>query len=224
MKTVILVPWRGGDAHRERLWAFVRPLWERFGWPVVEGRSPAGPFNRSAAVNDAARRAGAWDIAVIIDADTYVLPAQVRRAIATAQSTGSLSYPHTRWRGLSASGTRVVMAGYRGPWDRYAVQTLPMTVSSCLAVPRGLWETVGGMDERFRGWGFEDRAFHIACDTFGGVERIPGPVFHLWHTSKHRHRRGEVDYQRNQALSRRYRAAWHDRAAVARLLSEARAA
>ena len=49
-------------------------------------------------------------------------------------------------------------------------------------MPREAFELVGGMDERFRGWGGEDVSFMRALDTLYGKHRtFNGPVYHLWH-------------------------------------------
>jgi hypothetical protein len=40
---------------------------------------------------------------------------------------------------------------------------------------------MGGFDERFRGWGWEDMAFKTVVLTRYGAEHLPGEVIHLWH-------------------------------------------
>lgn len=52
----------------------------------------------------------------------------------------------------------------------------------CQIMPREAFITVGGMDERFRGWGGEDRAFLMALDhLWGPHQNLPGQILHLWH-------------------------------------------
>ena len=41
--------------------------------------------------------------------------------------------------------------------------------------------TVGGHDERYRGWSYEDIEFHGRLVASGGVRRLPGMLPHLWH-------------------------------------------
>ena len=69
MTTIIIVPYRPDNGQRDKLWRHVkrRLTLEQPTWSIVEGRSPDGPFNRSAAINDAA--GCDWDTAVITDAD-----------------------------------------------------------------------------------------------------------------------------------------------------------
>ena len=71
VNTVILVPRRDDNGYRDELWAWTQGWWEReqSHMPIIEGYHTDGLFNRSAAINTAARIAGDWDVAVIIDAD-----------------------------------------------------------------------------------------------------------------------------------------------------------
>jgi hypothetical protein len=186
VNTVILVPRRSDGGHRDRLWDFCRKWWlnNHPDWPIIEGASPDGPFNRSAAINDAARQAGAWDVAVVLDTDVIVNPECVQVAVNTAATSGRMVITHRERVDLSRRGTEQVLAGYRGPWrTRTMVERVwGSSDSSCVAIPRTLWDEVGGFDERFVGWGYEDTAFVITCErATGPVVKLDGEVFHLWH-------------------------------------------
>jgi len=184
-RVAVLVPWRLSDPHRERLWTFCKAWWlERHpDWPIFEAPGPVGLFNRAAAVNQAARQAGDWDVALVLDTDVIVNPEAVNEAVHRASTTGRLIITHSRRVDLTRNGTEKVLAGYRGPWTRRPIMDRAWDVSesSCIAVPRTLFDAVGGFDERFAGWGYEDTAFVIACERTAGFEKLPGDVFHLWH-------------------------------------------
>jgi len=83
MKPVILVPRRDDNGYRDELWQWVRAWWEReqSHMPIIEGYHTDGLFNRSAAINTAARIAGDWDVAVIIDADVICDPERVKEIL-----------------------------------------------------------------------------------------------------------------------------------------------
>lgn len=185
MKVGVLVPRRADGGHRDRLWSYARKRWEQDlpDWPIHEGHHDTGPFNRSAAINTAARLAGDWDVAVVADSDVVIDPQAVVDAAAKAHGTGRLVITHTERVDLSRLGTEKVLSGYAGPWNRRPImeRVWKVSESSCIAVPRSLFDKVGGFDERFEGWGYEDTAFVIACERAGGVERLRGQVFHLWH-------------------------------------------
>jgi hypothetical protein len=244
-RTVILVPRRDDGGWRDRLWAYCRERWQRIApdVPIYEGYHTDGPFNRSAAVNAAAALAdkdGPWDMAVVIDGDVLVKKRNLDAAVARAYETGKVTWGHRRWRGVNEYWTGRILADQHAPMeylgddldsrdmDILVERTNPISWSCCIAVPRAVWDSLGGFDERFQGWGFEDMAFQsVVCGLYGW-ERIEDDVYHLWHP-----RGGEAggraskngnEYTReaitNARLGRRYMvalrrdAALHDRSDV----------
>jgi hypothetical protein len=193
MRTVILVP-RRAHPERDKLWEWCRARWQAIlpDVSIYEGHHDDGPFNRSAAINRASRLAdadGRWNVAVVIDADIFIRRSQVEQAIATARQTGMVTWAHRRWRGIREDWTPRILRDHRdfGPeidrddMDLFVERTNPISWSCCIAIPRQVWDDLGGFDERFRGWGFEDMAFQsIICGLYGH-ERVQGDVYHLWH-------------------------------------------
>jgi len=179
MTVPVLVPYRPDGGHRDRLWRFVRTWF--WGVPpvscdytVVVGRSPDGPFNRAAAVNAAAAAAGDWDVAVIADADTWVPGAQLDSAVRLARQTGRLAAAFTAVIELDEASTEVLVGGELAHIPISAVVNLGIrrvrveplvTQSSMLAVPRALWDRIGGFDEGFVGWGCCDSETEILTRT-----------------------------------------------------------
>lgn len=226
MRVVLLVPRRDDGGHRDRLWEWCRARWERYfpDLPIYEGHHDDGPFNRSAAINRAARIAdadGRWDIGIVIDSDVFLTVRQVRKAIATAQRTGRVTWGHRRWRGFSEDQTRRVIHPRdpidfgpdidRDDMDIYVERTNPISWSCFVAFPRPVWDAIGGFDERFVGWGFEDMAVKALVTGLHGWERIDADVYHLWHPrSGERIVKGQPaetatpEYLMNARLGRRY--------------------
>lgn len=224
-RTVILVPRREDHGPRDRTWAWVKRWWQT-NLPrltIYEGHHNDGLFNRSAAVNRAAALADSerrWDVAVLIDADVICDPAQVREAIDYAvDHPDRLVLPFSRRHNLNPFGSARIMAGDTGSWRRYIAKTYNDMCSSCVMVPRPLWDAVGGFDEAFRGWGFEDTAFAIACETFGGssLHKIDGELWHLYHPTAPEGKRSTPSYQSNRARREAYSAALGDPDAIRRL-------
>lgn len=185
LRVVVVVPRRSDGGRRDELWGYVKRWWgEHFpAWPIIEGHHDDGPFNRSKAINDALRDRE-WDVVFITDGDSFVDdPRQVAEAVARAAGTGRISFAHNHFVGLKQRPSDAILAGEatpRFPTDRWWDDR--NTASSALAVPRSLWDRVGGFDERFVGWGGEDVAFSLACNVLGGgEERVRGKVWHLWH-------------------------------------------
>lgn len=179
-----LVPRRPDNGRRDALWEFVQGFWadKLPEAKMVEGDHLDGPFNRGAAINRAAEAAGDWDVAVIADADVVTDPERVLHAVALARETGRVCLPYSRYVGLGEPMTNRILAGYDGDWTPGKRLTMDTHISSLIAIHRDLWETVRGFDERFAGWGYDDIAFIEACRVLGGgIDRMPGTVWHLWH-------------------------------------------
>ena len=227
MNVAILVPRRAGRPDRDRLWTFAWACWadDHPEWPIIEGHHDTGPFNRAAALNRASALAGDWDVAVLIDADVIIDPRQIRTAVEVAAATGRpvLAY-HERIH-LTARGTKRILDGYRGDWraSRMVKQVLLDSCSGAVVVTRPLWEKVGGFDELFAGWGWEDVAFRCAVETLTGAELIQlgGNIWHLHHIDSRESNHLAPTFAANEARGLRYRAAHWDVAATQRLLDEA---
>lgn len=208
MRVVIAVPRRAGIADRDRLWDYCRNHWEAEhpDWQIIEGESPDGPFNRSAAINDAASRIeGDWDVILVVDADVIATPAQVVAAVERANETNRLTFAYTKYHALSETFTAQVLKGDRGDWNRGVRARMTTHASSIIAVPRPLWERVGGFDDRCEGWGHDDTIFAHVCRVMGGgCERIPGVVWHLFHKPSPEARKGAGGHRASAALAKRY--------------------
>lgn len=231
MKVRLIVPRRADNGERDKLWAYCKAFWaeQRPAWKIVEGDHTEGPFNRSAAINKAAE--GEWDIAVILDGDTVVDPDRVDAGIERATETGRLTLPFKVRNLIGRDGTRRILAGHIGSWNRFvAARQTPDDayeyISGCQIVPRKLWDEVGGFDERFEGWGGEDDAFHAACMALAGQDaredRLDGEAWHLWHRPSANADHRTATWKQAKALSDRYIAAAEDWNAMRALLAEPR--
>lgn len=210
MKTVVLVPYRSDNGgRRDRSWRYVRNhLTRHHDYPIFMGESPEGPFNRSAAINHAADQCE-WDVAVIVDADTFVPAQQLSQAVEIAKEPWRLVAAFTYVVELSRMASDKYLAGNArfgegGVRRRDSELTIQ---SSALVVHRSLFERVGGFDENFVGWSAEDNAFWRACTLHAGdPARVEGPAYHLWHRPARPHWQND-DYQANQKRWQQYLAA-----------------
>lgn len=208
LRAVILVPLRADGGRRDALWEFTRTHWEALGWPIFEGHHEEGRFNASAARNAAALAAGDWEVAVFVDADTIMLDHEpVRQGVKLAARSGQFVRPYQRYWMTDESGADALMATGKRPASGIRPLRPTDAHGGVNIVPRALWDTLGGYDERFRGWGSEDSAFEIAARMLGGFQQTPGEVFHLWHPLSADRSTGDSGYQANVALRLRYEAA-----------------
>lgn len=237
---VVLVPRRADGGRRDEIWAWIQDRWasELPDWPLHVGtHDDGGPFNRAIAVNEAARAAGGWDVAVIADSDSFCGTGQLIEAVNTAVRTGLMTLAFTRFCYLTPAGSEKVMAGFDGSWERYIEWTLNGGCSSMVAMPRPVWDAIGGMDEGFVGWGEEDIALSVSAQTLApgrqvhepgqdvwqlrhGFHRLPGDCWHLWHPVSETNDPNLPGYKANVARRERYVDAAHQPEKMRALLDE----
>jgi hypothetical protein len=220
-RTVFLVPRRRDNGPRDAIWEYCKTRWARLfpDWQIYEGHHNDGPFNRSAAVNVAAEEAGDWDVGIVIDSDIIESQANVVEAVRRAREAGEVTWAHRRWRGMTEAWTKRILDDRRdfGPElprdeiDLLVDRTNPVSWSCCIAIPRTTFDHMGGFDERFEGWGFEDMAFQSLVVGLYPWSRVEGDVVHLWHPrSEERIIPGQgrltatKEYVVNARLGRRY--------------------
>lgn len=236
MNVSIVTARRADHGWRDQLWAHCLTRWRGLPWPVTENSGPDGPFSRSGAINAAAARSEPWDVLLIVDGDVILESlGQAVDAVELAATSGRVVYAHDHLTMFEDPADRfadshtarnatwaVLQGADPGVTARAAGFTRhPNTWSSCIAVPDLLWREVGGFDERFVGWGWEDLAF--MCSTFaiaGGVDRIRGDAYHLWHHRMWEANEGSQHHNANMVLGQRYLAAKLDADAMRAIIEE----
>jgi hypothetical protein len=188
MRVSVLIPFRGDDGHRDKLWSYVRNLWEQLPVELVVGSDPGDqPFNVARAFNDAASRA-TGDLFVLFGADQ--LPDIDRIAWALNQAEdGAFWCPLFAATGAYREhDTRLIVENGANPANYDFAQWAPFC-TGILAVTRDGWVEINGMDERFFGWGCEDTAVRMALEVILGPAPEPtGTLACLWHPAAPRDR------------------------------------
>lgn len=157
------------------------------------------------------------EVVVISDADTFPESAPLRAAIAQAASSGLVHLPYTEYHWLGARGSAELLDGTAAPDCDFE-----LVLGACSGVyvttPRTWWSH-GGQDERFRGWGFEDAAWFLAHGALLGAppRRHPGRVFAMHHETQLRQ---GMQFDRNEQLFHRYRAASQSAEVMLQLVEE----
>lgn len=183
-----LIPFRDSDGTRTEAATWIRARWMAH-YPdaefIVESDDGLDPFNKSMAVNKAFSKSHG-EIIVILDADTWV-PEELFQQALTRVTSGTAAWviPATvSWR-LTESATRRIIAhdpSQQMYYSRPDIEQVSGVVGFCHVLPRSAFEMVGGMDERFRGWGGEDGAFKMSVNTlWGSADRLHGTLVSLWH-------------------------------------------
>lgn len=229
----VLIPFRDDGTRSETLewikkrWATVLPNAE-----IIVGTDEGTPFSKTAAVNDAYSRA-TGDVFIVSDADSWADVSVMRPAIASAAASGRLVVPWSialrTGEEDSAAILKMDPAGHIDTGTHLRGKALPPptanTAGILFVIRRDAFEFVCGMDERFRGYGFEDVAFRRACDALlPSTIYQRGQVISLSHARPRNMRArtwGEDDNGRmNTELGGRYAKAERSRAAMRDLCNE----
>ncbi len=217
MRAVVIVLWQPGDPWRERLWAYARARWEAIGLEVIEGTAA----NLWQCRNAGARAAGAWDAAIFADADIVLAaPEQAHAALAKAVAANAYTACYSELDMLSEDDTRSVLAGANPNQVGVAHQWFGVWIGA-YAIGRALWDDLGGYDERFAPYAGQDIAIIQAAGTLGGLDRVPGTAYHLWHESAPA--RGRAPGEGTGDLWPRYTAATHHPEKMRELLAPLKA-
>ncbi len=259
----ILVPFQSTEAWRLNVWHWEHryikdhlPTAE-----IIVGTDPKSqkkfwrpnpkPFSKTAAVNNAFKRSHG-DVIVILDADTYIdtdVIVQCADRIRDARELGARVWfiPYMWIYRLTQAGTKLVLNSK--PKNPYRFSSPPPEEyiegtdgsgwgrrfgALIQIMPREAYELVGGMDERFRGWGGEDIAFLIALDTLWCRHtNTPNDVLHLWHPkivagewinkqgkpAEVRAWEGQESGNANDVLANKYNSAWWNKEKMLELLA-----
>lgn len=215
MNLSILIPFQDNDPWRIKVFDLVVKRWERqfADAEIIIGHDDTpGPFSRARARNNAARLA-TRDVFCFADADTICNTLFLRTALARLETW---IYPYRVYYNLNRSATvQVVKQLDREPateFGRPEVEECEHAIPSIGGIfflRRKDFETIGGYDEQFVGWGYEDDAFRIAADlVIGHHDSLPlSWVSHLWHEAPERVRFGQPKILDNQRLFKRYQQA-----------------
>ncbi|MFF6946817.1 galactosyltransferase-related protein [Streptomyces lavendulae] len=122
---------------------------------------------------------GSYDAVMLCDADTLVEADPVAEAVRQAHS-GALHFPFMLYRSWSEEATRRLLDGEAVDESKVAGVTVGSTGGAMVMNPAAWWD-IGGMDERFTAWGWEDWAFPLAATVLGnGVGALSPKSGHLF--------------------------------------------
>lgn len=227
MTVAVLVPFRGGEPHRDRNWSWVRSRYEQAGFDVIVGTTDVEGFSRTQAILNAREQSDA-DVFIVADADVWTDPAALLGGVSQARASG-WAVPNEKLHRLSEESTWRVLAGE--DWHGLPLSTdnaqdsKPYRVhegGTLLIVTAEAFDTAPP-DPRFVGWGQEDDAWALALRCLVGVPwRGAADLVHLWHPAEPRQTR-IIGNDRNVQLVTRYRNARRRPDVMRALIEEGRA-
>jgi glycosyltransferase involved in cell wall biosynthesis len=148
-----------------------------------------GAYNRGWGFNVGAVAAAGGDPAAagalcLLDADLLVAPDFLRRGLAALSAGARALLPYREVLYLDAPSTaRAIAAAGAAPDPvRLAGRRFTDSQGGALWADAALYLEIGGHDERFRGWGYEDREIcRRLARAAGGLPRLDGCLLHLDH-------------------------------------------
>lgn len=186
MRVSVVVPYRGGQEHRDANWLFLRERWYRLArsmspnWEVITGACSDGPWVKADAIADALSRA-TGSILVVADADVWCegVIGAVRQV---SEERYPWAVPHLAVHRLTEAATRHLRDSNPIGHDDLDEQPYEGVVGGGMfVIDRAAYENAP-MDRRFKGWGQEDVSAGLAWATlYGQPWRGIDPLWHLWH-------------------------------------------
>lgn len=163
----VLIPFRGDNGWRDRLWGHCSKLWATLGYEIVVASDDGiGPFKIAQAFNKAAELA-TGDIFVLYGADQ--LPDRDRIEWAAEQlTTNKWCALYSATAGYGETSTSAILQGWMP--DSVPLGPAAPFCTAIVAIRRDAWVRY---DERFIGWGGEDTAWRMVVETLYG--RSPEP-------------------------------------------------
>lgn len=184
-KVSVLFPFGTDNGPRERNFNWIRRFYEKM-MPEVEiciGESRDQPFSRSQAINHAASQA-TRDIFAIADTDIFYDPAILVESVKLLDDHAWVLPFSERLCLDEHSSEELLKIEPSWPIPFQVNGSIPGQIGYGLlnVIPRKHFETVGGFDERFLGWGGEDDAFSVCVNTLcGWMKRLDYKAYHLSH-------------------------------------------
>lgn len=183
----VAIPWRSDNGIRAEIfeWTMARYKALFSGVNICLGDSLEEPFNRAASRNIAVAKSHT-DLIVLADADTPPM-LEMMSALHAINSSTPWAYPYDLYYSLTKQPTSDLLStDPKGPILSVPLRSdfefVMRSWAGAICMRRDAYNLLGGHDERFTGWGYEDTAFsHAAVTVLGEAARIHGRAYHLWH-------------------------------------------
>lgn len=163
------------------------PQLGRFGGAAIDTYVFAynpGPFNRSWGLNIGANTSSTG-VLCLLDADMIVPDDFVARGLTEWSAGAKAIRPFREMLYLNAVSSEevinLVMTRQSVDPSRYRGRLAFNSQGGCLWIDTSLYHHIGGYDERFEGWGWEDREFWHRLSTKTSIVTLDVRLLHLDH-------------------------------------------
>lgn len=188
MTVSLIIPFASEDIRRLQIFDWVEARWDDTcpGFEMCVGHDDPKDFNRSKARNKAFEES-TGDTIVISDADTACPIDNILGALQVVQRNEPLwVIAHSDYYSLTEEYTDWLITqppgmAFKGPFPNNWVMR-NRSQAGVIVMPRSIYEEVGGYNEEYDGWGYEDNDFAVRITKkYGPPQRVFGPMLHLWH-------------------------------------------
>jgi hypothetical protein len=123
------------------------------------------------------------------------------QAAAAAKQDNMIHNPYNVYRMLKAPGTKQFYEGV--PIERCSFAAYPLACSGINVFTPKAWWSIGGGDEKFMGWGYEDTAMQMVHQLVHGEKYLKhrGNAYSLAHKAQSRE---DDNYINNKKLFEEY--------------------
>ena len=205
IKVGVVIPWREQPSRVDGFKKVVAWYKENLPDAKIYTADRAGEFwSMSGSRNDGVRMAEAdgCDVVIINDADTIPQIEPLHESISAAFLDDLMHNPYTEYRAFTEQSIEQVEKGVS--FKNVSYEVIPGACSGVNVFTPTAWWKIGGNDEKFKGWGFEDTAMRRVHEIVNKTSyvRHEGLVFAFYH--KHQAKRGDINYENNRKLAAYY--------------------
>lgn len=205
IKVGVVIPWREQPS---RLNGFNKVVaWYQENLPEANMYFPdrsGSVWSMSGSRNDGVELAqhDKCEVIIVNDADTIPQIEPLRKAIVAAYMDDLMHNPYTEYRALTEKSVSQIKAGVAPEDCDYDV--IQGACSGVNVFTPDAWWKLGGNDEKFKGWGYEDTAMRRAHQVINKSDYVahPGFVVSFYHDLQPRH--GDVNFENNKRLYAQY--------------------
>lgn len=209
----MIVPYKPDGSYREKSWNWIKKRHELLmpGIEICTGDSDISPYSRAAGINSAAKKA-TKDIFIIVDADLIFNINDVKKAIDMI-SKFYFIIPYNKLIKLNEEKTKELIQKQStlgidkiDTKNGLVYDRLDYLVGGMCVITRSAFESVGGYNEIFRGWGAEDNAFYKSIEYLykNYMTRIESTLIHLYHTYSSNDKNDTLSYNNIKLLTEKY--------------------
>lgn len=196
-KISVVIPWRETESRLPAFNLICDVYSSALNNPeIITSDSGSSLFNLSASRNVGLKKAfddGA-DVVVLSDADVFVSSDALIESIYNSLNNNVITNPYDLFLELTKDSTEMFFNNDASCMSNYSwigeapvlIDGKPSSLIPCSGIniiPRSVWENIGGFDENFVGWGYEDNAYLLSYlkhynDLYKFTNGVALSVFH----------------------------------------------